>query len=403
MKALKTLFLILLFLHFGAYAQKYKEIKGTVVDQENHQPIPSVFIYSNENNAFATVSNDSGEFELKVPATTKRLIFSHVSYKAKEVTKLDSMLAKISMTPTTIHLDTVVVHAVTPEQYIQKAYEKALENKHYACYGKSYLQQITFNNSTPVAIFESFYDIKLSNKGIEKKSIAQGRFAIKKNIVSSTSNFSYLTQFPSYTTKTKETDLLTPLTTQYAAYYDFEIMGSFVERGRHYLKIAFHKKEKWKDRAGLEGYIILNKENFQVQNINGVVNFKTPELKVENPKFHVEDEVWTFNVSYYNRRDSLSLLSNMDFSICYKIFKRNKFLAKTKVNGTLITYDLNSNNKKLFLHKYKQKSEDLAKIKQAKYTPEFWKNNAIIKHTAEVQDLIDTFNKKNSFGTLIEK
>ena len=55
-------------------------IKGKVVDYESNNAIPSVMIHESENTENGTVSDISGDFEIKLQGNTRELQFNYLSF-----------------------------------------------------------------------------------------------------------------------------------------------------------------------------------------------------------------------------------------------------------------------------------------------------------------------------------
>jgi len=67
------------------YAQNYIEIKGKIIDSEYNAPLPFVNI-SVAKNRIGTITNNSGEFLLKIPEIWRNdtLNFSFIGYTTKK-------------------------------------------------------------------------------------------------------------------------------------------------------------------------------------------------------------------------------------------------------------------------------------------------------------------------------
>lgn len=76
---MKKILLLLLLLPFTALAQTIT-ITGNIKDAVTNEPVEMVSIGIAESNVSA-ISNESGDFRITVPATTKQLLFAHLNYK----------------------------------------------------------------------------------------------------------------------------------------------------------------------------------------------------------------------------------------------------------------------------------------------------------------------------------
>lgn len=106
-------------------------IRGKVIDQKTEKPLvfASVLI---QNSGVGTVSNNEGEFILKVPESLKgnMIRFSFMGYKpiAYKLSELKPDNNVISMNVETINIRDVVVHANDPITLIKRALENVPDN-----------------------------------------------------------------------------------------------------------------------------------------------------------------------------------------------------------------------------------------------------------------------------------
>ena len=127
-------FLIMSFLTLSAWSQSDEAvtvIRGKVIDQKTEKPLAftSVLVL---NSGVGTVSNNEGEFILKVPVSLKshEIKFSFMGYKTVKYTlstlKPDNNV--IAMSLETINIKDVIVRANDPIDLISRALENIPEN-----------------------------------------------------------------------------------------------------------------------------------------------------------------------------------------------------------------------------------------------------------------------------------
>lgn len=104
-KALLTS-LALLFISFTAISQS-KTIHGVVTDSAN-QPLSSVSV-TVKGTKTGTITNQDGAFDIAIPASATRLVFSYVGYNDQEVDVSSSSNIRITLTSTQQALTDVVV------------------------------------------------------------------------------------------------------------------------------------------------------------------------------------------------------------------------------------------------------------------------------------------------------
>lgn len=110
----------------------FTEYNGTVVDNDNHNPLESVNLKLKNTN-ISTVTNAEGEFVLKVPETTEErvVVFSLLGYEIKEV-NLDALpkeSAKIALKMKVTELEPInVTRFASAEALVRKVFEDKRKN-----------------------------------------------------------------------------------------------------------------------------------------------------------------------------------------------------------------------------------------------------------------------------------
>ncbi len=108
----RTVLLILPFLHGSILAQEYPIVGGTVLDAETMQPIPNVYIIINNGRAVAA-TDGGGYFELRLGEAVYLLEFRHVAYRSRfdplHLAKRQGQMLLIELKPRLIELPEVAV------------------------------------------------------------------------------------------------------------------------------------------------------------------------------------------------------------------------------------------------------------------------------------------------------
>lgn len=121
--------LLSLLLTVSLYAQSEMTVlTGRVVSRQGGQALAHVSVSAPEGNA-STVTNDDGEFLLKVVKRPSYIMFSHLGFHTLRVNigdKTDDL--KIRMVPSAIVIDDVVVSAKNPLEVIRAAIRKIPDN-----------------------------------------------------------------------------------------------------------------------------------------------------------------------------------------------------------------------------------------------------------------------------------
>ena len=133
MKKIIFLFTILV-ISIICNAQDYYKITGKVVDSHTKSALPYSTVYLSGNKYCGTVSNETGGFILKIPKNIKAnsLKISFLGYKTTSVSlgnlNEDKDLNTIELQESTVLLKEVIVTAITPEELIETAIQKIVEN-----------------------------------------------------------------------------------------------------------------------------------------------------------------------------------------------------------------------------------------------------------------------------------
>ena len=99
-------------------------VSGTVVDERTGRPIAQATV-SVDGTSIAVVTNDDGYFTLKKASTAKGITVSYVGYQSKH---LKAPVSRITLVPTAIPLNEVVVWTEDPHQLVSIAIRKIPNN-----------------------------------------------------------------------------------------------------------------------------------------------------------------------------------------------------------------------------------------------------------------------------------
>ena len=133
---MKTIIFILFFSLFAFvnYAQDYFKVTGIVLDSRTKSTLPFVSVYLSGSKYCGTVSNETGEFILKIPKNTKAdsLKISFLGYRTTSISlrdlNSDKNLNKIELQESSIILNEVIAKPINAEELIETAIQKIPEN-----------------------------------------------------------------------------------------------------------------------------------------------------------------------------------------------------------------------------------------------------------------------------------
>lgn len=100
---------------------------GKVIDAKSHKPIAHVSVTDRK---VGTVTNEEGEFTLKLKSEPKEIVFSCIGYQTRRLSPevLKTTANKIMMTPSSVVLSEVVVKAYDAKALVMNAIDKIIDN-----------------------------------------------------------------------------------------------------------------------------------------------------------------------------------------------------------------------------------------------------------------------------------
>lgn len=127
----KKIFAILciLFTCYCTFAQQ--KISATLIDKDTKQPVEFAAVATKPNSSTGVMSDDKGQFSIKIQNNTDSLYIMHMSYLYKAVAVKD-IKKQIKLTPLQSNLDTVNVYGLGARALIEQALKKIKQNYHLA-------------------------------------------------------------------------------------------------------------------------------------------------------------------------------------------------------------------------------------------------------------------------------
>ena len=124
---MKRLVLILMLLAPLAMMAQQVVVSGVVVDQKTGDPLRQVSISAGR---ISVVTNEDGDFSLKLNEMPKAVNISHLGYKTQRLTLKEGKTEglQIRLEPTTIQLREIVVQNYNPRELVNIAIDKIPEN-----------------------------------------------------------------------------------------------------------------------------------------------------------------------------------------------------------------------------------------------------------------------------------
>lgn len=102
-------------------------LSGKVTDAKTHKAMPHVSV---TDRSVGTVTNEAGEFVLKLPQAPETVTFSYLGYKTQHLSasKLNGVRVEVRMEPSSVMLDEIVVRGADAKELVLKAMEKISDN-----------------------------------------------------------------------------------------------------------------------------------------------------------------------------------------------------------------------------------------------------------------------------------
>ena len=171
--------------HIEKSTENYVTVTGTITDMKTKEVLPYVHVFV-ENTSIGVVSNEHGEFEIKIPVKYKssKLVFSTISYstvkKKIETLKLNAL---IELVQTERLLDAVVVSAklTTAKDLVLKASNALKKNYtqepfNYTMYYRgSEFDSLSMTEKGYEAAFEAYYEHGYSPKSAHHFNVLNKR------------------------------------------------------------------------------------------------------------------------------------------------------------------------------------------------------------------------------------
>ena len=105
-----------------------QQIKGKIVDKLTGKGLAYVHVQSLSHSKIGSISNEQGDFILKLPRTESQILVSHVGYQSQVLPVTPGIPMHISLSPEDEVLNEVVVTAQSAREVVQQAIARLKEN-----------------------------------------------------------------------------------------------------------------------------------------------------------------------------------------------------------------------------------------------------------------------------------
>ncbi|UOQ71909.1 carboxypeptidase-like regulatory domain-containing protein [Hymenobacter cellulosilyticus] len=396
-----TFLLVLLGLLLAQFTQA-QQLRGVVLDKESNQPLPFASV-SVPGTTMGTTTNTEGEFTLRVTKLPITLLITELGH-VRDTLRVTSAAepVRVALAPATITLPEVKVGSYA-FRLVDRAFRQLQRNYNRKFYGKAFYRQTTRIAGEPTELQEVVWNVKSTTARIEGTAIAQGRYAAKASLTSF-SNFSlYTKSYGLFDAKADTTKSLALLSPNVVKNYLLELKG--VVAGPDSTKggiaeIDFETRpELTKYKA--QGTIWIDVDSYKVVRYrmstpNFTATTSNANQKFSNTKLDIE-------MSFQNTEDAVAPLEYMKVNLAADLTSPGKPVTPLTVSSFTFFYDTNTTPTSIPYARVSVDDRDLAAIKSIKYDPEFWANNPVVKRTPVEDEVIQSFEKKGAFGTMVPK
>lgn len=399
---------------FGAQAQKASEdsskfvsVKGKIIDSSTKKPIPYTNIYLVNSN-IGTISNNDGEFILKVPVnkTNVPIRISYMGYKNQDLTieQIQMKESVIELSTEVVTLKELVIRSNDPQNLIRSAIHNIGANygtSPYIC--TAFYRESIMQNKNYVGLAEAVLNIYKSRYNNEfeadRVKVYKGR---KSQDVKRMDTIMFKLQGGHQAVilldlaKNPETFM----TEQYFNEYEFKPVSITNIEGRETYVIEFMQRESVQE-ALYEGKLYLDLNTLAVRRAEFAISqhglpFADKYLVKKKP---AGTDVKTVGASYmvnYREQDGKWVLNHARYEVKFRVIKRGKFFNKIYTSSAdLAITDIETKNVERF------RANEMLKPNQVfvdhvdnYYDEEFWGNYNIIKPEESLEDAVERINKK---------
>ncbi len=384
-------FFVFLLLHQIAIAQT---IQGRLIDDKTNQGIAYASIGILGTNE-ATISNENGDFELKVKLFPLKLRVSHVSYLITDLTFTQyHEEITIKLKQASLNLKEVVIGPNQAEKLLTAALKKAKENSGNYVYGNGFYRQLSTINDKPSEIYELFYDLKLNTERVKGWLAKQSRYATsKENARFTISNQSFLTfifsgmLLPAKSGKSIHLETIKD--------YAISIDRIIDQTDQQIAVITCRLKKPYKRAMYVNStyYIGINDSNiYRLENhLSNLPNdFKESEVK---------PAAFTTISTFKSNANAVPILESIATKLNIALVS-DKQPYNINVTSLLNVYRIDSTIKKQDFVSLNVNIKDKQIIESIQYNADFWKDNPIVKQTTLEDSFIRMMESKSAFGTM---
>jgi hypothetical protein len=370
-------------------------IQGKITDARTDEPIPFVSLgVIGTNNA--TVTNENGEFILKVEKLPAKLRFSHVSYQLFETTIETQNPLNIKLNPAAISLAEVVIRPDEGKNLLRSALLNAAEHINTPFYANAFYRQLTSTNNQATEIHELFYDLNWNVKYVQGWVAKQSRFAeLDDQFKFSLSNQSYLTfAYAGYIFPQKKRRYVS---VKYLDDYEIEIDRYIEQKDQNIAVINCKLKKPRKNAFYVNATYYVGVKDLKIYRLENKI-YNLPFNLSPNLSFNFPPIVST--IATFNGDNSPIPVLESIATKAYLSLNTNGQMLNSVISSLLTVFKIDDQLKNQKFQSVNSNIRDKKVIESLKYDATFWKNNPIVKQTTLEDNFIKMMESKKAFGTM---
>lgn len=388
-------------------SSKFVSIKGKVIDSSTKKSVPYTNIYLVGTN-LGTISNNDGEFLLKVPVAYSNtpIRFSFMGYKSQDLTveqlKMQNNLVELAIE--VITLKELVIRSNDPQNLIRSALNNIPANygtTPYIC--TAFYRESVMQNKQYVGLAEAvlnIYKSRYSNEfEADRVKVFKGR---KSEDVKRMDTILFKLQGGHHAVvlldlaKNPES-FMTP---EYFSDYEFKPVNITNIEGRQTYVIEFTQREGLQEPL-YSGKLYIDMNTLAIHRAEfGIseygLQFADKMLVKKKP---IGTDVKTVAANYlvnYREQDGKWVLNHARYEVKFRVIKRGKFFNKLYTSAAdLAITDIDTKNVEKFKFNEILKPNQVFVEKVSEYYDEqFWGNYNIIKPEESLEDAVERINKR---------
>lgn len=381
--------------------------KGKVIDREEKDVLPysNIFIYRRN---IGTVSNNDGEFVLKIPESMKHdtVVVSCLGYRQylQPISELTDQSYTIPLQPTSVQLKEVKVTVIYPEEIISKILSKIQLN--YPRDNEimtSFYREVLKQDSKYIDVAEALMEIRKASYdntfAQDKVKVIKGRKSL--NVMPFKFVDFKIQGGPYYITKLDVVKTLdTFLDPEFRDFYKYT-MDEIVEvDNRETYVIQFKPKEKV-DYPCYQGKLYVDMSSFALVRAEfslsrSGLKFARESLIRKKPKdFYVRPINVEYKVSY-RRANNKWHLSTAQASLNFRVrSKQDKVNSVFHSDSDLLITDIKPDEGTRFKKDETFNSNEIFTEVVTNYDDGFWGDNNIIKPSEELRKSLQEYSQRN--------